>query len=198
MKKTIIIIISFLIINGCTDIGIKEESASVDMSPTAKIIDNMKSDDSSDHGRYYGTFQMDPTDEFDKIIKNNPIDIDYDKEFYDFQNTTFTNSGWIELEGKYIEIWNQEMNETINKLKLKLNNEEYNLLVESQNGWAQYNSSEAGFVIETFLLNSHFGTQGNIMAETAIRKRTRERTIELLEYLYEQSDYYIEFFYKGN
>lgn len=206
MKRILIIIILFIIIIGCNNVEIKEKSALIDNFPTPKISDtnHLKSEVSIDNNetviqsRYYGTYQMDPKDTFDKIIKYNPIDKDYDKEFNDFQNsTTFSTSGWIDLEEKYIKIWNQEMNEAINKLKSKLNNEEYNLLEESQNEWLQYNSNESGFVIKTFLLKSHFGTQGNVMAETAIRERTRERTIELLEYLYELSDYNLEFLYKG-
>lgn len=207
MKKMLIIVIHFIVIIGCSRVEINQKNASIDASPIPKSIEtNTEAEVSTNtcentinQGKYYGAYQMDPEDEFDNLIKNNPIDKDYDKEFDEFQrSSSFTTGGWIELEEKYIQIWTQEMNETLSKLKSKLTKEEYDVLEESQKGWLQYNDKESGFVINTFLLNRHFGTQGDVMAENAIMERIRERTIVLLEYLYELNDYKIDFLYKGN
>ncbi|BFH62913.1 hypothetical protein PAJ34TS1_35050 [Paenibacillus azoreducens] len=133
----------------------------------------------------YGSYDL--SNEFTKLIQSNPIDRAYNKEadeVYDSPNYS-THKG-IQLEGKYADLWDKELNAIYKKLLAKLNPKEKKLLIESQKGWLQYHLKESDFVQETFQGNSlnNIGSQGLINMQSAIKHRLRDRTIQLFEYDY--------------
>lgn len=147
---------------------------------------------------YYGDYQLDPEDKFSDIIKNNPIDKDYDMESDTFQSSSeFSTGGWVQLEDKYYSIWKQELNEIMKKLKSKLTKDDYEQLEFSQVSWMAYHTKENDFVWEVFIRKEHFGSQGLVSSATVSTHRIRERVIQLMEYYYELNDYKLEFDYKG-
>lgn len=155
------------------------------------------SEDSTEDNQYYGDYQMDPEDTFNTLIHNNPLDQAYHKEYNKFQNSTqFSTTGWVALEAKYLKLWNVELNNVMQQLKSKLSASQYALLQQSQAGWKTYDTKESEFVEDTFLKNAHFGSQGQVSAVSTQLSRTRERTIQLMEYVYELNDHQLQFVYQ--
>lgn len=147
---------------------------------------------------YYGDYQF-GSEHFNNLINNNPIDKQYETEYKEFQeSSTFSTSGWIDLEEKYIKIWTDELNDVIEKLKTKLTEEEIQLLEESQKAWLKYHENETQLVENTFLYKGYFGQLGYV-SETSVRVyRIRERTIQLIEYYYVLNDNEYDFLFHGD
>lgn len=153
--------------------------------------------DSTEDTQYYGDYQMDPEDQFNILIHNNPLDQAYYKEYNEFQNSKdFSTSGWVALETKYMKLWDTELSNTMEHLKSKLSASQYVLLQQSQTGWKTYDEQESRFVEDTFLKDAHFGSQGQVSASSAKLSRTRERTIQLMEYYYELNEHQLQFVYQ--
>ncbi|MBE9914196.1 DUF1311 domain-containing protein [Paenibacillus donghaensis] len=148
-------------------------------------IENKENSSYVDSRGSYGSYDL--SNEFTKLIQSNPIDRAYNKEadeLYDSPN--YSTSKGIQLEGKYADLWDKELNAIYKKLLAKLNPKEKKLLIESQKGWLQYHLKESDFVQETFQGNSlnNIGSQGLINMQSAIKHRLRDRTIQLFEYDY--------------
>lgn len=148
-------------------------------------IENKENPSYVDSRESHGSYDL--SNEFTKLIQSNPIDRAYDKEadeVYDSPN--YSTSKGIQLEGKYADLWDKELNAIYKKLLAKLNPKEKKLLIESQKGWLQYHLKESDFVQETFQGNSlnNIGSQGLINMQSAIKHRLRDRTIQLFEYDY--------------
>lgn len=173
-------------------------SAEVNQNTTkANQTSTEQSEESTEDTQYYGDYQMDPEDTFNTLIHNNPLDQAYHKEYNKFQNSSqFSTTGWVTLEVKYLKLWNVELNNTMQQLKSKLSASQYALLQQSQAGWAKYDKAESEFVEDTFLKNAHFGSQGQVSAVSTQLSRTRERTIQLMEYVYELNDHQLQFVYQ--
>lgn len=132
----------------------------------------------------YGVYDM--TGKLVNKLNNNPIDLDYEVEFKELnQSKNFSTFAEVELESKYIKLWDIELNAIYNKLLSKLNPKEKEVLIESQKGWLQYHMKESEFVNQVFNLRDSgpvFGSQGRVQMLQAIKGRIRERTLELMEY----------------
>ncbi|MBY9078849.1 membrane lipoprotein lipid attachment site-containing protein [Paenibacillus sp. CGMCC 1.18879] len=188
MKKIILIALVLFTLTSCSN------------NPNDRIKSAESPEVESDENQdtvYYGDYQMGP-DDFNNLIKNNPIDKDHDLEFREFDGSEeFSTGNWIQLENKYYDIWENEMNATLSKLKLKLNKEEVELLEETQREWESYHLNENKFVTMAFLDKDYFGTQGYVSSTIVATSRVRERTIKLMEYYYVLNHYQLEFDYKG-
>ncbi|MFD1177957.1 lysozyme inhibitor LprI family protein [Paenibacillus puldeungensis] len=143
----------------------------------------------------YGSYDV--SGEFTDLMKSNPIDRDYHKEYKKFESENFNTTGWIQLEAKYADIWDKELNNIYKKLLKKLSAPQKKLLIESQKGWLQNHVKENEFVYKTFIEDeSHnIGTQGLVNAQIASKNRLRDRTIQLFEY-YEMLGGKVEFLHK--
>lgn len=173
-------------------------SAEVNQNTTkANQTSTEQSEESTEDTQYYGDYQMDPEDTFNHLIHSNPLDQAYHKEYNKFQNSSeFSTAGWVALEGKYLKLWDIEMDHVMQQLKSKLSASQYTLLQQSQKGWATYDQEESEFVEDTFLKDAYFGSQGQVSAVSAQLSRTRERTIQLMEYYYERNDHQLQFVYQ--
>jgi uncharacterized protein YecT (DUF1311 family) len=134
------------------------------------------------------------------LIKNNPLDQDYEKEIQELSNfKDFNTQAWVEIESKYTKLWDAELNSIYKKLLVQLAPEEKASLIESQKGWLQYHLNERKFVNQTFYFRKSgpvFGSQGRVQTISAFKARIRERAIELMEY-YNMLGNDIEFEYKS-
>lgn len=140
----------------------------------------------------YGQYDM--SGDFRKWADSNPLDLDYDRDMKNPQN--HTTLGMAMVTGKYIKLWDRELNAIYQKLLLKLNDEEKELLVESQVGWLQHHENEQRFVNKAFF-NKSMGSFFVVQKANAYRMRLRDRTLELMEY-YQRLGGSAEFEYKGN
>ena len=142
----------------------------------------------------------DVSGEFDNLMKNNPLDKDYEKEIQEISDSKdFNTQTWVEIESKYTTLWDSELNSVYKKLLVQLAPEEKALLIESQKGWLQYHLNEQKFVNQTFYFQKCgpiFGSQGRVQTVSAYKMRVRERTIELMEY-YSMVGNDIQFEYKS-
>jgi len=144
---------------------------------------------------YFGQYQM-ADKGFSSLVKDNAIDRDYETEWDKFQKSQeFSTRGWVELEARYRELWDKELNNTYNKLMEELNEAEKKKLLEAQTGWVQFHTNESAFV-EAAWEELGLGSQGRIQLVTAEKDRIRERTLQLMEY-YNMLGGDIEFLYKG-
>lgn len=125
-------------------------------------------------------------------LEQNPLDRDYRIEVRELgRSTRFSTQAWVELEAKYLALWDTELNSIYQKLLTKLNDSQKELLVDSQLGWLQFHTKEAQLV-GTF----PFGSQGRVQRVQAYTSRLRDRTLELMEY-YVRLGGNVEFEYKG-
>lgn len=201
MKKYIIILLAaLLMLTSCTKVAdIKEpdklepeitQPQQGDAAPAADVNQN-----NADY-YYFGQYQM-AEGGFSSLVKDNEIDKDYKIESATFQKSTeFSTQGWVQLESKYSEIWDKELNNTYNKLLKKLNEAEKKKLVEAQKGWGKFHINESEFVVEAWN-DLGLGTQGKVQLVMAGKDRIRERTLQLMEY-YHMLGGEVEFLYKGN
>lgn len=139
----------------------------------------------------YGNYDM--PGEFTKWLENNPLDRDHWRDMKNPANYSTLSMEF--LEAKYIKLWDKELNVIYQKLLLKLNDEEKELLVESQVGWLQYHEKEQDFVNKA--LKKDAGSFFRVQKLIAYRLRIRDRTLELMEY-YHRLGGNAEFEYKEN
>lgn len=198
MKRyLVLILILTLILTSCGNIN--ESNEPVNSQPEANqpqgASPTPSEDDDNVDNSYFGQYQM-SEDGFSKYVKNNAIDKDYEVELTKFQESAgFNTQSWVELESKYIEIWDKELNNTYSNLLKKLNSKEQEKLREAQKGWLQYHTKESAFVAESFE-DFGLGSQGRVQSAMAIKDRIRERTLHLMEYYFMLGEDVV-FLYKG-
>lgn len=111
-------------------------------------------------------------------LEQNPLERDHRIEVRELgRSPSFFTQAWVELEAKYADLWDLELNSIYQKLLTKLSDSQKELLIESQLGWLQFHTKEAQLV-GTF----PFGSQGRVQRVQAYTSRLRDRTLELMEY----------------
>lgn len=131
------------------------------------------------HGNYQGN------DDFSEIIDNNPIDKDYRVEFNKYQrNSEVTTLGWGALQAKYTTKWQEEVNSSLEYLYKFLSEQDSSNLKQSQKSWQIFMDDDFNFVDNRFINTGYFGTQGMVRIATVKLHRTRDRAIELMEYIF--------------
>ena len=132
------------------------------------------------------------TNDFKEEVQQNSIDRDYQIEF----NAARTTLDYSVLEGKYIGLWDRELNVIYKKLLPKLTGEQKEMLINSQVSWLNWHIAESKFVDMTWMDDRKRGSQGPIQELKARKYRLRERTLELMEY-YCMFGGKVEFEYQG-
>ena len=144
--------------------------------------------------QYYGDYQGNY--DFSDIINNNPIDKDYRIEFDELQKSgNFTTLAMGAMEGKYTTKWEDEVNAALTYLYKTLNEQDSINLKQAQNSWQMFMDDDYYFVSEKFVYTGYFGTQGKVQIETVRLQRTRERAIELMEYIFSMERTAVDFVY---
>jgi len=196
IKFCLLISVSFLLVS-CGKVD--DTAQSQNGTPSSEVSQQIANEERvqvSSSGNY-GVYDM--TGEFVTKVNNNPIDSDYGIELNELnQSKSFSTTTQLELELKFTEIWDKELNSIYNKLLAKLNTKERGALIESQKGWLQFHMKESEFVKQVFYFQESgpvLGSQGTVQMQQAIKGRIRERTLELMEY-YSILGNPIEFVYK--
>jgi len=198
-QKTMFILVIMIALSGCSDKA--NEAAPTSNSLTTSVntqqpqstpddkvakIDAVKINESqvgSNHKTtYYGTYGL--YEDLPELTQTNLIDHDYEQESQNSAN--FSMGDWIQLEGKYADIWDKELNTIYKTVLAKLNQEQKDVLIASQKGWLQNHLKESEFVESTFQSDSEYniGSQGRVNQQIAIKNRIKERTLQLFEYDY--------------
>ncbi len=199
MKRFIVILVMILMLTSCTNdkglANIEPEANQLQQNNTTPTEKNNSDIQTNIDDSYYGQYQM--SDEgFSEHVKDNAIDKEYKEELAKFQESSeFSTQGWVELEDKYYEIWDKELNNTYNILLKKLNEKEQNKLKEAQKGWLQYHTNESDFIRETWE-DFGFGSQARVQLVISANNRLRVRTLQLMEYNFMLGGD-VEFLYKG-
>ena len=200
MKKYLIaVLVSTLILTSCASVPDKEVSnnspTEIKQAEQSSSITSMAKSEGTIDNSYFGQYQM--SDEgFSMYVQDNVIDKNYETETTQFQQSNeFSTQGWIALESKYIEIWDNELNNIYNKLLEKLNEKEQKELREAQKGWLQYHIKESEFVVESWN-DLGLGSQGKVQLSMSQKARIRQRTLQLMEYYFMVGGD-VEFSYKG-
>jgi uncharacterized protein YecT (DUF1311 family) len=128
-----------------------------------------------------------------KLLEANSLDRDYDRDMRNPAN--HTTYGMADVNKKYIKLWDRELNVIYQKLLLILNDEEKELLIDSQVGWLQHHENEQKFTSKA--LSKDAGTFFIVQQGSAYRLRLRDRTLQLMEY-YRRLGGEVEFVYKGD
>ncbi|HNX13328.1 MAG TPA: hypothetical protein PK854_09690 [Oscillospiraceae bacterium] len=157
---------------------------------------------------YYGRFLVgeEDIDEFSEIIRNNDIDYDYKNKL---QTSDDSNAGMNMSAGEYAALWKSEMESQYEKL--------YNLLSgyvqsgeidpaclqelsDAQTAFLESLKGDMIFTENTLGMGgdlSRMGTFGTVMINSNYASAYRQRTIDLMEYLY-LITYHVEFVYQNN
>ena len=147
-----------------------------------------------EEGQHYGDYQG--NDDFSEIIHANPIDQDYQQELKQLQEKHVTTTlEWGAFEGRYLAVWEKEMNATLEHLYPLLGEEDRVNLEQSQKNWQTYMDADYAFVLDKFILTRDFGTQGSVNLLAAQSRQTKERTIKLMEYLFSIDREAVDFVY---
>lgn len=198
MKKICVIILALLMFTACTKASEAKETNNVGTVKQGNITsskDTEKNNQINTDDSYFGQYQM-SEDGFSQYVKDNPIDRDYKIELDKLQKSSdFTTQSRVELEVKYTEIWDKELNNTYNILLSKLNDNEKEKLRSAQSGWVQFHTKEANFVSESWN-DLGLGSQGRVQLVISGQGRIRQRTLQLMEYNY-MLGCKVEFLYKG-
>lgn len=133
------------------------------------------------------------TGQLHKLLESNPLDRDYDRDMRNPEN--FTTMGMAKATGKYIELWDKELNVIYQKLLLKLTDEQKELLINSQVGWLQYHETEQVFINKA--LSKDAGSFFAVQRVNSFRLRLRERTLQPMAY-YHRLGGEVQFVYKGD
>ncbi len=143
---------------------------------------------------HYGNYQG--NDDFSDIINDNPIDKEYGVEFDKLQESEdFTTLAMGALEAKYTLIWEEEVNFALSHLYEMLNEQDSSNLKQAQKSWQSYIDNDDIFVGEKFIYTRFFGSQGIVQIGTVRLHRTRERAIELMEFIFSIDRAAVDFVY---
>lgn len=130
------------------------------------------------------------------IVHNNPIDKDYWIEFDELQKSeNFTTLAMGAMEEKYTTKWEDEVNAALTYLYKSLNEQDSINLKQAQNSWQLFMDDDYNFVSEKLIFTGYYGTQGKVQIETVSLQRTRERAIELMEYIFSIDRTAVDFVY---
>ena len=143
---------------------------------------------------HYGNYQG--NDDYSDIINDNPIDKDYWVEFYELQESeNFTTLAMGALETKYTNIWEEEVNTALSYFYETLSEQDSSKLKQAQKSWHSFMDNDDSFVGEKFIYTGYFGSQGNVQMVRVRLHRTRERAIELMEFIFSIDRTAVDFVY---
>jgi uncharacterized protein YecT (DUF1311 family) len=143
---------------------------------------------------HYGNYQG--NDDFSDIINDNPIDKDYGVEFDELQESeNFTTLAMGALETKYTLIWEEELNFALSYLYETLSEQDSSNLKQAQKSWQSFIDNDDIFVGEKFLYTEFVGSQGIVQMGTVRLHRTRERAIQLMEFIFSIDRTAVDFMY---
>lgn len=132
---------------------------------------------------YYGDYQG--NDDFSDIINDNPIDKDYRIEFKEYQeNSKSTTLGWSSMAVRYTKKWQEEINAALEYLYNSLSEQDSLNLKQSQKSWQTSIDDDFNFVVNKFIFTGDLGTRGMSQSSTVELCRTRDRAIQLMEYIF--------------
>lgn len=151
----------------------------------------------------FDVYQITGTSSFDEQIAENPIDRDYNREFYEQATTT---KEFLAVQDKYLKIWKDELAQTQQYFSKPLTAEEKEEFLKAQQEWENSIKATQGFERE-FLRNPdhhiYLGSAYPYLAVSEHREAYRQRTIRIkyLCYLAEaatstaQNDIQVHFYY---
>lgn len=139
----------------------------------------------------YGAYDM--SGDFTQELDQNPLDRDYKLELA----ITGSMKDMHQLEAKYINLWDRELNVIYQRLLARLDDERKDLLIDAQVGWLQWHTRENEYLSKTFAQFPKYGTLQPLLQARAFKSRLRERTLELMEYYYLECGEKADFDYNG-
>lgn len=197
MKKifAIVITLAFLLCCGCgTDSSETKENNSNNSveSNYGQVIDKTSK-------QSFDIYQITAErSKFDEAINNNSIDINYNGEFY---RENLSTSESVAVQRKYIKIWKNEMDISINYFVQNLSEEDKETFLKSQEQWEISTTAslqnDRNILVESSEYGIYLGDYFEVLYLSQTREMYRERTIHIkyLHYLLEtfQSDNINEF-----
>jgi uncharacterized protein YecT (DUF1311 family) len=143
---------------------------------------------------HYGNYQG--NDDFSDIINDNHIDKDYWIEYYKLQESENTTTlAWGALETKYTIEWEKEVDTALSYLYNTLSEQDSKNLKQAQISWQKFMNDDENFVGEKYIFTRFFGSQGLVKLATVRLHRTRERAIELMEFIFSIDRDAVDFVY---
>lgn len=160
----------------------------------SRIAEHNNSEPQIKESSFYGDYQG--NDEFSDIISENPIDKDYERELEKLQKSDEANTlAWGAFETKYLTKWQDEVRAALKYLYKSLDEKDRINLERSQKSWQSYVDGDIDFVSDKFVYTGYFGSQGKVQLVAVELHRTRERAIELKEYIFSMDKTAVNFVY---
>jgi len=180
MKKTLMFILMVIVVftSGCAKQNLQtntDDISTEDLNdiPTERNANNYWDDMDENFSSY--------DEDFDKIIKDNPIDKAMFLEEENYASTTVDMHHFAE---KYGDIWEKEMNKVYEELKKSLEGDARKALIESQESWEKYYKKELSLLYEMYMNTSGEGSIIPLAISYKAVSFERDRTIKLARYYY--------------
>lgn len=117
------------------------------------------------------------------IFQGSSYDSDHwiDKSFNECE--WITNIEWNECISKHLVLWNKELENIYNSLLQKIDSDQKEKLIQSQNNWKHQIALDQSFMYSFSNLRLRVGREGQILSSIHFMKKVRDRTLELEEIL---------------
>ena len=112
------------------------------------------------------------------IIGNNHIDKNYLKDGEKLASTKEI----LDWQKKYIDIWENELNESVKYIRTKLDGELLTKFNSMQKNWESIEEQEIGFCTQLWHDSNGTGSILPILSSSQVLDRTRYRTLQVIEY----------------
>lgn len=117
------------------------------------------------------------------IFQGSNYDSDHwiDKSFNECE--WITNIEWNECISKHLALWNKELENIYNSLLQKIDSDQKEKLIQSQNNWKHQIALDQSFMYSFNNLRLRVGREGQILSSVHFMNKVRDRTLELEEIL---------------
>lgn len=115
--------------------------------------------------------------------KENPIEEAYKIELDSLNSDgNFTTQGWIELEVKYLKIWDNQLNSLYKRLLSSLDGKRKSILVDSQRSWLEHYNKKSDFLLDLISEGDLSGSGSRALYYNKLLNEKRRRVYEFIEY----------------
>lgn len=188
MKNKFIVILIVIVLStfsSCKNYNSSKKNSSIENSNQTVSSESGMTSIKYEQLDIYGS--LNGNDEFSKVIFQNNIDINYNKEFY----VVATTSEMADVQSKYIDIWKNEMNYSIDNYFKMLDANDTKLFNNVQKQWED--STISNLKLESSILSTSgkydviLGSSFQYQWLSEVRESYRQRTIRIkyLNYLLE-------------
>lgn len=182
MKKTffLVALLCVILLTSCSMLKLpaNESQESKTAAPTSES--SVVRTASAENNRPFAPYKPYFSEIDEDALNDNPID----KSFLAEESKHITTVDQVDFLGKYLNIWDEELEFTLKNLRAELTGSALKTLNDSQAAWQKYSGSESNLIVEVYLATYGQGSIIPILSGYKSIALIRERTLELKDYYY--------------